>query len=175
MSDELDAFFAEHQERMRKAKISAGAICGIVGDPPKGSRTATGVVQQRAQAAAKMSAPGVICPDCGAQMVLRETKKYRWKNGQPRKFYGCSRWPACRAAHGAHPDGRPLGIPGNKETKEARIRAHDAFDGMAKRLGWSRTQAYNWLRHELKMTREEAHIGRMEIWQCEKVIQLCQE
>lgn len=117
----------------------------------------------------------VICPDCGAPMVLRETKKFKWKNGKDRLFYGCIRYPFCKATHGAHPDGRPLGIPGNAETKAARIRAHDAFDGMAQRLDWNKGGAYAWLRKKMKLSRKECHIGRFNIEQCEKVIKLCQE
>jgi ssDNA-binding Zn-finger/Zn-ribbon topoisomerase 1 len=70
----------------------------------------------------------VICPKCGSEMMLRTTTKYTYPNGDPRKFYGCSKWPACNGTHGANPDGTPLGIPGNDEVKEARHKAHVAFD-----------------------------------------------
>jgi ssDNA-binding Zn-finger/Zn-ribbon topoisomerase 1 len=69
-----------------------------------------------------MTKTKVICPECEAPMVLRWTDKYK------RHFYSCSRWPECDAAHGADPQGKPLGIPANKATKRARIAAHDAFD-----------------------------------------------
>lgn len=72
----------------------------------------------------------VICPKCGAEMALRSTNKYLLKDGSPRKFYGCSRWPDCDATHGAHPDGRPLGVPGTDEDKKGRIAAHATFDAL---------------------------------------------
>lgn len=66
----------------------------------------------------------VRCPDCGSLMVLRETSKYKTRDNRNKKFYGCSAFPVCRAIHGAHPDGRPLGVPGDVETKRLRIRVH---------------------------------------------------
>ena len=62
------------------------------------------------------------CGDCGAEMRLRTSPKW------DRPFYGCSKFPECRGSHGARTDGAPLGVPGNKETKLARIRAHKVFD-----------------------------------------------
>jgi ssDNA-binding Zn-finger/Zn-ribbon topoisomerase 1 len=108
---------------------------------------------------------GVICPECGAEMVLRESKKFRWKNGKARLFYGCTRYPFCKAAHGAHPNGKPLGKPGNAETKAARVLAHAALDAMSKRLNWHRNKTYEW----------QCRIAKFDVWQCEKVIKLCQE
>lgn len=102
------------------------------------------------------------CPDCGGDMVLRKSKRF------DRLFYGCERWPECQAAHGAHPDGEPLGIPANRETKDARIRAHDAFDRLWKNHGpMDRKQAYLWMQERMKMTPEEAHIGRFTKEECE--------
>jgi ssDNA-binding Zn-finger/Zn-ribbon topoisomerase 1 len=82
-------------------------------------------------------------------------------------FYGCNRFPQCRATHGAHPDGRPLGIPANKETKQARIRAHDAFDRLWKGGRMTRAQAYGWMQRAMDLSKDEAHIGRFSIEQCE--------
>src|SRR5208282_5226656 len=52
------------------------------------------------------------CGECGSLMVLRKSKKY----GTP--FYGCSRFPECKGAHGAHTDGRPKGTPGDRKTNQ---------------------------------------------------------
>ena len=61
------------------------------------------------------------CPECGARMHLRDSS-----HG---KFYGCERYPACDATHGAHETtGEPLGVPGDRDTRLARQRAHAAFD-----------------------------------------------
>jgi ssDNA-binding Zn-finger/Zn-ribbon topoisomerase 1 len=113
----------------------------------------------------------IICPECGAEMRLRDI--YRSANPDliGKMFWGCSRFPECRATHGAHPDGRPLGIPGNTETKRARIEAHDAFDALWKcRYVRSRTAAYRWLQAAMGMTEDEAHIARFNIDQCETLM-----
>jgi ssDNA-binding Zn-finger/Zn-ribbon topoisomerase 1 len=94
-------------------------------------------------------------------------------------FYGCVRYPACDGTHGAHPNGDPLGTPANKETKLARMAAHDAFDklwkGATKKGRKSaRKNAYDWLREQLKLTKEECHIGKFNIAMCKKVIELCE-
>ena len=104
----------------------------------------------------------MLCPECGRYMTLRDSV-----HG---KFYGCTGFPRCRATHGAHPDGRPLGIPGDKATKAARIRAHEAFDRLWKCGGMRRAQAYRWLQKRLHMTSAEAHIGRFTVELCEAVI-----
>jgi ssDNA-binding Zn-finger/Zn-ribbon topoisomerase 1 len=89
-------------------------------------------------------------------------------------FYGCSTYPACKAAHGAHPDGKPLGIPATKEGKLARIKAHDAFDKLwnngRKDGSMSRKAAYRWMQTALSMTKEEAHIGNFDIPKCERLV-----
>lgn len=115
-----------------------------------------------------MSTTALICPECGADMILRVSKKYGG-----RKFYGCSRWPACKATHGAHADGTPLGIPASKETKVWRIKAHDAFDRLWQDGSMSRNEAYRWLQEAMGLSSRECHIGRFNIAECQRVIQLC--
>jgi ssDNA-binding Zn-finger/Zn-ribbon topoisomerase 1 len=105
-------------------------------------------------------------------MVLRESRFG--------PFYGCVRYPACDATHGAHADGTPLGIPANKETREARIAAHAAFDELWKKATKkgkksARQKAYAWLREELDLTREECHIGRFDKAMCARVIEVCED
>lgn len=56
----------------------------------------------------------IECPDCGAQMVLRE--------GRYGLFYGCSAWSEtrCPGSHKALFNGAPCGVPANQETRRAR-------------------------------------------------------
>ncbi len=113
------------------------------------------------------------CAECGAPMVLRSTIKYVYASRSPRLFYGCTRWPQCSGAHGAHPDGQPLGIPADRETRIARIAAHDAFDSLWKRDGgrrMSRRDAYRLMQHLMGMREDEAHIGRFTAEQCKELI-----
>ena len=115
----------------------------------------------------------VNCGECGAPMRLRETKKYWTRDGEPKKFFGCSRWPECNGIHGAHPDGTPLGIPANAVTKAARIRAHDAFDRLWKdeTSPLTRKQAYAWMQAAMGLTKEQAHIGNFDLIQCDTLIE----
>jgi len=119
----------------------------------------------------------VVCPECEAPMKLHETKKYKYGNGNLRKFYGCTRWPQCKGTHGAHPDGSPLGIPADKTTKQARIRAHEAFDSLREIHGVKKPQAYYWLGAKLgipfPMIRDECHIAKFDLKTCEDVIRIC--
>jgi hypothetical protein len=109
--------------------------------------------------------------------VLRQTQKFKWKNGEGRRFYGCSRFPACRGIHGAHPDGRPLGIPGNAETKLARIAAHAEFNALYIERCWNRRMAYSWLGQQLGLQKQEigqkCHIAMFDIATCAKVVEIC--
>src|SRR6478752_167673 len=91
----------------------------------------------------------ITCPHCGVPMVLRE------QHALKRKFYGCSRWPNCDGTHGAHPDGRPLGIPADRRTKKMRIVAHAAFDAYKDAFGLSRNKMYQLLCRLMNMTRKE--------------------
>jgi ssDNA-binding Zn-finger/Zn-ribbon topoisomerase 1 len=90
-------------------------------------------------------------------------------------FYGCTAYPKCKAAHGAHPNGAPLGIPANKETKLARMRAHEAFDSFWKRKCWKRHEGYRWMREVMGMSRRDAHIARFGIDECERLIGLVEK
>ena len=107
-------------------------------------------------------------------MVLRTTTKFKYRNGEPRKFWGCSAWPECAGIHGAHPDGRPLGIPGDAETNKARQRAHAAFDRVWQ-ARWSRGRGYRWLRGQLGMTKKQCHIANFDVATCERVVAICEK
>ena len=104
----------------------------------------------------------VICADCGSEMDLR--------NSRYGKFYGCRRYPECKGTHGAHPDGKPLGVPANAATKLARIAAHAAFDELWKSGRMKRGQAY--ARLAQAMGQQEVHMGSMSAEACQRVLEL---
>lgn len=133
---------------------------------------------------------GMECPEdgCDGSLELRESK-----HGL---FYGCTEWPDCDATHGAHPDGRPLGVPADKPTKRARMRAHEAFDplwrnapqhydirdevgtpehgeAVRKIQKVARVRCYRWLAHRLRMDVDECHIGMFDAFTCELVVKVC--
>lgn len=100
----------------------------------------------------------VKCPVDGAPMVLRQTNKFRYKDGRPRKFYGCSRYPQCTEIHGCHPDGTPLGIPATKEIRDMRTAVHALAEKIWK---WDdrkqKAQMYAWM----KINTKSGHIAKM--------------
>lgn len=104
------------------------------------------------------------CPRCGGELVL--------KDGKYGLFYGCSNYPHCDVAHGAHQhNGQPLGKPADRETREARIRAHEYFDVLWETGVLSRKRAYTWLARA--MGRKSVHIGSLTKEECEQVVNLC--
>ena len=107
----------------------------------------------------------IYCGECKAPMVLRESRFG--------PFYGCSRYPDCKGSHGAHKDtGKPLGVPADRETKEARIKAHASFDTLWKSRKMTRTQAYQWMRDAMSLEKDGAHIGLFTKEQCVRLIAL---
>jgi ssDNA-binding Zn-finger/Zn-ribbon topoisomerase 1 len=104
------------------------------------------------------------CGECGSLMVLRKSKKFNTP------FYGCSLFPACKGACGAYADGRPKGTPSNRETSQARIRAHVIFDRIWQQKRMTRDQAYAWMRQVMGIVDKEAHIGHLTAEQCDQLI-----
>jgi hypothetical protein len=113
--------------------------------------------------------PGAIanlpCPDCATFMELRASP-YKGSG----VYYRCPDPDCGRGTHGAHPDGGPLGVPASEPTKQARIRAHEAFDTFWKGMAMRRGDAYRWLAKMLDLPVEHCHIGQFTILQCEQVV-----
>ena len=104
------------------------------------------------------------CGECGAPMVLRKSTKY------DSPFYGCSTFPECRGTVGAHRDGRPKGTPGDRKTKDARIKAHKVFDRIWEDGRMTQNQAYAWLCKVMQVSGKAGHIGHFTVAQCEQLI-----
>ena len=115
--------------------------------------------------------PSLPCPEpgCGGMLRLRESRYG--------PFYGCTNYPRCKGSHGAHPDGKPLGVPVSFEVKQARIEAHAAFDQLWKgpQAKMRRRQAYAWMRRTLGLGNDEAHIGRFGVEECRKLVLLVEQ
>ena len=111
------------------------------------------------------SAPAPTC-HCGAVMVKHQSRYY--SELHQRIFYRCLT-PGCRTSTAAHPDGRVAATPANKETRDARIVAHDAFDALWKSGVVTRQVAYAWLQHKLHVE----HIGHATLEACEDIIAAC--
>lgn len=123
-----------------------------------------------AEMAALLNPYELTCAECGGPMELRETMKHTYRDGRPRKFYGCSRYPACKGTVGAHPDGRPLGVPGTREVKALRHELH-TLAGQIWLWGNKAQQAamYDWIKahsrhgHIAEMGEEELRALRIQL------------
>jgi hypothetical protein len=73
----------------------------------------------------------------------------------------------------------PKGVHGwpsertNKEVYAARCRAHAAFDPIWQSGEMVRSEAYVWLAEQLGVRVYKAHIKRMGIAECDKVVEIC--
>lgn len=107
----------------------------------------------------------LVCPDCGSKMVLRHT---RFGPGWLCRRYG----EGCRGAHGAHPDGTPLGTPCRAELRKLRMDAHKSFDALWKgKMKRARGRAYVWLEQALKLGKGQAHVGLFGEDECKKLLE----
>lgn len=108
------------------------------------------------------------CPEHNLKMVKRKSKF----PGRP-FFWGCEMYPLCTYRIGAHPSGEPLGTPADPETRQWRIKAHDAFDRVWKQWGYTREEAYNLLSLLMNVPLKDAHIANFNLEQCKKVVAEC--
>ena len=82
----------------------------------------------------------------------------------------------CDAYVGCHKGTRnPLGRLANAELRQAKMRAHKAFDPIWKSGRMTRRQAYAWLATRLEIPKGQAHIGMFDVETCLKVVQIMKE
>ena len=115
-----------------------------------------------------MTAPikKLYCPNCGSVMILHKAVRQ----------YKCSKYPKCKAVHGSHPDGTPLGTPADTMTCRARRRAHKAFDAIFHTYPEiHRTVCYHWMQLAMGLTIAEAHIAHFDVQKCDELIKLCKK
>lgn len=114
-----------------------------------------------------------ICGYCGGRIKLTTAREIKEKNDKP--IYLCTN---CGAYVGCHRDGkngppRPLGKLANPALRAKRQDTHKVFDDFWKAQGMTRTQAYKWLAYRLGKPERLAHIGQMDMDECQQVIKLC--
>lgn len=68
-----------------------------------------------------------LCPRCKVPMRLRLTSRSVHLGGPLKRVWACTEV-GCDIVCGAHPDGTPMGVPGDHDTRRARQRAHAEFD-----------------------------------------------
>ena len=81
-------------------------------------------------------------------------------------------WPGCYGKHLADDAGYPMGTPGDATTRRLRIDAHRLFDAIWKgpNRGMTRDQSYRWLAQVMEVPYEDAHLGKFDAEQLQKLI-----
>lgn len=129
----------------------------------------------------------VICPYCyePARLVTGERIYPHRPDLAEKRFWHCE---DCEAWVGCHPrnphfgqDGTaPLGRLADRALRQAKQRAHAAFDPLwqprsGKRCFGHRKEAYAWLAAQLGIGVEDCHIGMFDVETCNRVVQACLE
>ena len=114
---------------------------------------------------------GLRCaePECDGELELR------WSPKLGRHFYGCSHYPDCNGVLPANQDGSPRGSPRTRELQRWRRWAHESFDPIWKKGLLSRGAAYAWLTAALGQTSAQAHMERLDIDGCMRVMTAVRE
>jgi len=111
----------------------------------------------------------MICPFCNKPAEWVENKEVYGRNyGKSFMIWLCK---PCDAYVGCHENTKkPLGVMANRETREWRVKAHEAFDPIWKEKVMTRQGGYKWLRERLG---RRIHIGESDIETCRAIIELC--
>ena len=116
------------------------------------------------------------CGKCGYKAKLKTLNEiYNAFCYGDKVAYQCD---TCDMQVGCHPHSViPLGTLADKETRSARMKAHNIFDPLWRDLNLfpSRKSAYMWLSIFLKIGYRDCHIGLFNAKQCEKVIRCCEK
>lgn len=85
-------------------------------------------------------------------------------------FYLCK----CGARVGCHPGTKkPLGRLADAELRQAKSKAHLAFDPIWRDRLMRRKQAYKWLSNQLNIDFNDCHIGMFDVETCNRVVDIC--
>lgn len=87
-----------------------------------------------------------------------------------KKFWRCAPCDAYVGCHDGTPE--PFGRLANAELRQAKTKAHIAFDPIWRTGRMTRSDAYRWLAEKLGISIDECHIGMFDVEQCEKVVHL---
>ena len=121
--------------------------------------------------AIKMEIP--ICPICGIMGVTAKRKLITGDNSDNEWIWICANYPKCDMYVGCHQGTcKPLGTLAGDRLRALRWRAHKAMDTSWKSGHMTRDKAYEELQVALGIGPDDAHIGKLNIEQCEKVIEV---
>lgn len=123
----------------------------------------------------------LLCPYCGAKVVIKDISFVYHKDKTLRKVKGekvwvCSNYPKCDSYVKCH-NGTdiPMGRLSNARLRSLKMEAHKQFDVIWKSGFTSRENAYIWLAEKLGISLHDCHIGMFDIKMCQRVIHICKE
>ncbi len=128
----------------------------------------------RAEARVKDPIPiPTVCRYCGASVrLVHHSEVYGRSFGDWPYLYKCSR---CEAQVGLHPrTNLPLGTLADRALRDARKQSKSVFFSLSERRGWSRNDAYRWLRKATGLDSADCHFGLFDLERCVTVAALCQ-
>lgn len=109
-----------------------------------------------------------VCPYCNNPAKLVDSSVVYGRS------YGmiwlCKPCDAYVGVHKSSATHMPLGTLANRATREARKRAHAAFDPLWKSRRLNRSYAYQLLSEFLGIDGKDTHIGNFTVEQCERVV-----
>jgi len=162
---ESESYFWDDPANLEGGGVDAALCADVTGD------------REHERRAWQSGVKGVLCPYCGELAKFVDSVEiYGRSYGM---VYLCG---PCDAWVGVH-EGTdiPLGRLANKALREAKKRAHAAFDplwnGKMRRDGCSKTKArkagYQWLARQLGIRASECHIGMFDEEMCDRVVEAC--
>lgn len=111
-----------------------------------------------------------VCPYCNSSTRVVDEVYIYGRSYKDRLMICCKNYPTCDAYVGTHDDGEPLGRLANKNLREMKIKAHNAFDKIWKENKMNRGEAYEKLADYLGLPDKYTHIGMFNPETCMKVV-----
>jgi len=121
----------------------------------------------------------VLCTYCGGQAEkvygkdIAELDNDSARHLADTRYYYCRRCPAYVATHKG--TWIPHGTLADRDTRRARMEAHEEFDKLWKDGYMTRSDAYKWLSEKMGLQVVNCHIGFFTEEQCKQTIRACRE
>jgi len=123
--------------------------------------------------ASSCNTEGIKCPYCGAKAKRVNRSFVNGDMMDTESVFVCEHYPSCDAYVGCYPGtDKPLGTLADGELRSWRMRAHGSLDWTWQHGGMTRNEAYVILRDEMGLSEDEAHIGKMDIDGCKRVVDI---
>jgi hypothetical protein len=111
----------------------------------------------------------VTCQYCGGRAVLVDSAEV-YGGRSYGMIWLCRPCQAWVGVHRNSPDRAPLGRLANAELRAWKVKAHAAFDPLWKYGRMPRREAYQVMQRILDLTPIQAHIGKLDVDQCQTLV-----